>query len=183
MGGRSSTTGALAAIMLLVAGSAVAKEYPIGKPQYGGGLEVIAVYLKPVKMEAGGTMRPYTDSDIHLEADIHALGNNPNGLGEGEWAPFLSLTYTLRKIGGDGGTVTGAMLPMIAADGPHYGNNVKLMGKGKYILTFQITPPAGVGSAKFARHTDAETGVAGWFKPFKVDFTFNFDGFTDNSAD
>ena len=34
-------------------------------------------------------------SDIHLEADIHAVKGNKNGFGDGEWMPYLTINYTL----------------------------------------------------------------------------------------
>jgi uncharacterized protein involved in high-affinity Fe2+ transport len=61
------------------AASAAALEYPIGTPHNLAGMEVAAVYLQPIDMEPEGHMRKASESDIHLEADIHALGNNPNG--------------------------------------------------------------------------------------------------------
>ena len=71
-------SGALAgATLLIAAGSAQAKEYPIGVPQQKAGMEIAAVYLQPVLMEPDGMMKKPEESDIHLEADIHALANNP----------------------------------------------------------------------------------------------------------
>ena len=40
----------------------------------------------------------------------------------------------------------GAFHAMVANDGPHYGDNVKLLGPGKYQLTFTLLPPGGHGS-------------------------------------
>ena len=63
---------------------------------------------------------------------------------------------------------------MVANDGPHYGDNVKLAGPGKYRLTVSIAPP---GEAQhFGRHVDKETGVGPWFKPFQVTQEFTFAG-------
>ena len=61
------------------AATALAAEYPIGKPKEINGLEVAAVYLQPVEMEPKGMMRATKESDIHLEADIHATADNKNG--------------------------------------------------------------------------------------------------------
>ncbi|GGE76465.1 iron transporter [Stappia taiwanensis] len=157
------------------ASPALAAEYPIGAPQTGGGLEVAAVYLQPITMEPAGMMRPAADSDIHLEADIHALADNKNGLAEGEWAPYLVVTYTLTKLD-SGETQTGPLMPMVASDGPHYGDNVKLMGVGKYELKFDIAPPSGKTMTGFGRHVDKETGVAPWFEPFTTTYEFVYAG-------
>ena len=82
---------------MALATSALAAEYPIGKPKDLNGLEVAAVYLQPIEMDPPGMMRPAKDSDIHLEADIHATADNKNGLPEGAWAPYLAIKYTLQK--------------------------------------------------------------------------------------
>jgi len=62
-------------------------------------------------------------------------------------------------------------LPMTAKDGPHYANNVKMDGPGQYRVTYQFTPPVANG---FLRHTDQETGVPEWWKPFSVNFVFSY---------
>ncbi|MCC6611055.1 MAG: iron transporter [Burkholderiales bacterium] len=160
----------------LFAVEAHAIEYPIGVPQQRHGMEIVAVYLQPVTMEPDGMMTPPEKSDIHLEADIHALANNPNGFGEGAWMPYLKVEYTLVKEGSSD-KAAGVLMPMVANDGPHYGDNVKLAGPGKYRLTYRISPPtAADGHAQFGRHTDRLTGVRPWFKPFDVEFEFTFVG-------
>ena len=75
------------ALVATLSAPALAIEYPIGVPQQRAGMEIAAVYLQPVEMEPEGHMRKASDSDIHLEADIHALANNPNGFEEGAWIP------------------------------------------------------------------------------------------------
>lgn len=157
------------------ASSALAVEYPIGQPTNHAGLEVAAVYLQPVEMEPAGIMRAAKDSDMHLEADIHALAQNPNGLPEGAWAPYLVIKYTLRKVGGDA-VQSGELMPMVANDGPHYGDNVKLQGPGKYKLTFNVAPPSANKMNHFGRHIDKETGVALWFDAFDVNYEFVYAG-------
>lgn len=77
----------------------LALEYPIGTPQSVAGMEVGAVYLQPVEMEPDGHMRKVAESDIHLEADIHALASNVNGYAEGAWIAFLLVKYELTKKG------------------------------------------------------------------------------------
>lgn len=164
--------GAAAIITVAYAGSAFAAEYPIGEPQEGGGLEVAAVYLQPIVMEPEGMMTPAADADIHLEADIHALAANPNGLAEGEWAPYLQIGFKLSKTGSDW-VSEGHMMAMVANDGPHYGDNVKLDGAGEYHLELSVAPPDGM---VFGRHTDPETGVAPWFETFTKSYDFTFAG-------
>ncbi len=167
-----ATLAAGAALSMSLA--AHAKEFPIGTPHKLAGMEIAAVYLAPIKMEPEGMMRKAEESDIHLEADIHALKDHPNGFEEGAWMPHLSIDFELVKLGTTD-KVSGHFMPMVASDGPHYGDNVKLMGPGKYKLTLRISPPQGSG-AHFGRHTDKETGVAPWFKPFDVSYEFTYAG-------
>ena len=168
-------TGLLAAGLTL---SAHALEYPIGNPQQQMGMEIGGVYLQPIDMEPDGMMHKAAETDIHLEAEIHALSNNPNGYKEGDWIPFLFVKYEVTKAGSNE-VISGYMMPMVANDGPHYGDNVKLKGPGKYKAKFFIYPPNSpenhVGS-HYGRHTDRLTGVRPWFKPFEVEWDFTFAG-------
>ncbi|WP_313082754.1 iron transporter [Pulveribacter sp.] len=157
------------------AGSAAAAEIPIGKPHVAGGMEVAAVYLQPIEMEPAGMMREARLSDIHLEADIRAAKGNTNGFGEGDWVPHLVVRYKLTRAG-DARAIEGELMPMVASDGPHYGDNVKLMGPGKYTLTLSVQPPGGGKDAHFGRHVDKETGVDPWFKPFEARYEFTYAG-------
>ncbi len=154
---------------------AIALEMPIGKPQKQAGMEIAAVYLQPVPMEPAGMMRAVTDSDIHLEADIHAQGDNANGFADGAWVPYLGIKYEITKFG-SAQKLAGELMPMVASDGPHYGDNVKLMGPGKYKLRLSIEPPGSSAQAHFGRHTDKETGVGPWFKPFALEYEFTYAG-------
>jgi uncharacterized protein involved in high-affinity Fe2+ transport len=158
--------------------SAAALEYPIGTPQNVAGMEVAAVYLQAIDMEPDGHMRKAAESDIHLEADIHALANNPNGYAEGAWLPYLLVKYELTKVG-DGEVIKGDMMPMVASDGPHYGDNVKLKGPGRYQLKLTIYPPNAKENSQgshFGRHTDRATGVRPWFKAVETEWAFTYAG-------
>ena len=117
--GRSHGLVACLAAVLGLGSQALAAEYPIGDAQTLHGMEIAAVYLQPVEMEAKGMMRSASESDIHLEADIRATKDNKNGFPEGSWVPYLSIGYELTKA--DGGTTSGELMPMVASDGPHYG--------------------------------------------------------------
>jgi periplasmic iron binding protein len=165
----------VAATLLVLPGSAGAKEYPIGKPTTANGMEISAVYLQPIEMDPPGMMRAAAESEIHLEADIKATKGNANGFPEGEWVPYLVIRYELTKLDG-GQTIKGELMPMVANDGPHYGDNVKLMGPGKYKLTLTVSPPSENKHAAFGRHVDKETGVGAWFKTFSADYEFVFAG-------
>src|SRR4030081_3738076 len=87
-----------AAIAALVASPLAAKEYPIGKPQLKGGMEIAAVCLQTIDMDPPDVMRAAKDSDVHLEADIKAAKDNKNGFSEGDWIPFLVVSYELIKL-------------------------------------------------------------------------------------
>ncbi len=163
---------AIAASTLLIGtGSAAAGEHPLGDPVERNGMEIAAVYLQSVKMVPmqPGMIKP---TDIHLEADIHAIKGNKNGFGEGEWIPNLQITYQITKADSDWSTI-GTFMPMVASDGPHYGENIKLDGTGKYHVKYRINPPPFNG---FYRHTDKETGVGKWWVPFDVEWDLTFLG-------
>jgi uncharacterized protein involved in high-affinity Fe2+ transport len=167
--------GSVAAVAFAAMASASAAEYPIGKQNVQNGIEVGAVYLQPITMEPEGMMRKASDSDIHLEADIHAVKNNPTGFAEGDWMPYLQVTYELTKVGTTQ-SIKGDLMAMVANDGPHYGDNVKLFGPGKYHLKLNIAPPMQTGHMAFGRHVDKETGVGPWFKPYTIEYDFPFAG-------
>lgn len=155
--------------------SAHALEYPIGKPQHHHGMEIAAVYLQPIEMDPPGMMRKASESDIHIEADIRALGDNPNGFEEGSWIPYLTVKFEIAKVGSDW-KQAGEFMPMVASDGPHYGDNLKLAGPGKYKVKYTILPPGTTHGSHFGRHTDRETGVKAWFAPFTVENEFTYAG-------
>jgi uncharacterized protein involved in high-affinity Fe2+ transport len=166
---------AFAVAAVLIASPLAAKEYPIGKPQIKGGMEVVAVYLQPIEMDPPDVMRAAKESDVHLEADIKAAKDNKNGFSEGDWIPYLLVNYELTKLDSTE-TQKGDFMPMVANDGPHYGDNVKLNGPGKYKLTLNVKPPSANPRAHFGRHVDKETGVGQWFEPFSVDYEFTYAG-------
>lgn len=161
--------------LALAASLSQAAETPIGKHQIVSGLEIGAVYLQPIKMEPDGMMKKVEESDIHLEADIHAVKNNPNGFAEGDWMPDLVVKFEISKVGGSFKS-SGDLMPMVASDGPHYGDNVKLDGPGKYKLKYTVMPPSANEHAHFGRHVDKETGVGPWFKTFDLNYEFTFAG-------
>jgi len=155
--------------------SLAAKEYPVGTPQEKDGMEIGAVYLQPIEMDPPGMMAPAKDSDVHLEADIKAGKDNKNGFAQGDWIPYLDIKYELTKLDTKV-SKSGDFMPMVANDGPHYGDNVKLMGPGKYRLHLTISPPGSDPHTHFGRHVDKETGVGPWFQPFSADFDFTYAG-------
>lgn len=146
------------------------KEFPAGEEVEINKMKIAAVYLKPIDMEPRGMGLAASQSDIHLEADIHATEGNYTGFGAGEWIPNLTVSYRLENL--DTGKVkSGTFMPMVAKDGPHYGSNIKMMGAGNYKVAYTIEPPSKQG---FGRHTDKSSGVGKWFDPFTVDFEFKY---------
>ncbi len=158
-----------------IASGAEAKEIPIGEAQEKDGMKISAVYLQPIEMDPPGMMRDAKDSDIHLEADIKAAKSNTNGFAEGDWMPYLLVNFELIKLDSNK-SQKGELMAMVANDGPHYGDNVKLQGPGKYKLILTVTPPSENPHAHFGRHVDKETGVGPWFKTFPLEFDFVYAG-------
>lgn len=146
-----------------------AEEVKIGDPVQRNGLEVGAVYLEAIEMVPTPPTSIGADT-IHLECDVTATENNQQGFSKGAWVPYLSCIYHIEKVGSDWER-SGQMLPMVAQDGPHYANNIPMDGPGKYRLTYQLAPPSSQG---FFRHADEKTGVADWWDPFSVQWTFEY---------
>jgi uncharacterized protein involved in high-affinity Fe2+ transport len=178
-------------LLSLNAKAADFREYPVGDPVEKNKLLIAAVYFPAVPMDhstmnhAGGPghLMSLSEKDIakekfakpgteliHLEADIHATKENPNGFAAGEWIPYLDIHYELIKAGEKKAALTGEFMPMVAKDGPHYGTTLRMPGKGKYKLKYRISSP------QLARHSDKLTGVAEYWKSFEVEYDFEYDG-------
>ena len=133
-------------LLSLIPTSVFALEYPVGQPIIKNGM------------------------------DIHAVEDNPNGFAEGDWIPYLTVEYTVTKLDAPEKKQQGTFMAMVASDGPHYGENLKLDGNGQYNVTYKIYPPSYNKDVVFGRHIDKETGVAAWFEPFEVSWDFNYSG-------
>lgn len=175
----------------LLMGTVVAAEQYIAKPMTKNYMTIQPLYIQAVVMMKQGGMnsemkgdmksqnhehssghhhgKARKDSDIHLEVDVQVAKNSPYGFPEGSWMPYLMLHYQLAKKGSDW-TSQGMLVPMAASDGPHYGNNVKLNGAGRYQLSVHFLPP------DIPYHTDKETRVDGWWKPFEEKWDFSYFG-------
>jgi uncharacterized protein involved in high-affinity Fe2+ transport len=163
-----ATVALIAAAAMATASAASAKEYYIGEPVVKNGVQIVPNYLLGIQM---ATMVPEMDmakDAIHLEADVHAAKGNAQKLAEDTWIPYLNIKYTITRPGDPKFKKTGHLQPMIAGDGLHYANGVKMPGPGKYHLTYTISAPA------IYRHADKETGVPEWWKPFSVDWDFTY---------
>jgi uncharacterized protein involved in high-affinity Fe2+ transport len=97
------------------------------------------------------------------------MEKNPHGFAASSWIPYLTIEYAVEKVGSEWKS-NGVLIPMASSDGPHYGENVKLSGPGKYKVVYTIKPPS------IPYHVDKETGVKGWWEPFTQDWEFNYTG-------
>jgi uncharacterized protein involved in high-affinity Fe2+ transport len=159
-----------AACGLLVAPAADAREYFVGGPVHQHDMEIVANYLVGIEMAPAMAHMPTGADVIHLEADVHATADNVYGYPDGAWVPYLTIDYTVQKVGTNW-KAEGVLHPMEAKDGPHYADNIKMDGPGKYKVTYKFSPPEANG---FYRHIDKETGVPAWWAPFSQDFTFTY---------
>jgi hypothetical protein len=166
-----AASGLLVALVIGPAWESMAAEVAIGRPKERLGIRIAAVYTEPVSMDEYWGGEPPELADIHLEADVQAVKGNRYGFRADEWIPYLSITYALELLGAEGKKATGQLWQMMATDGPHYGVNIKMFGPGHYRLTYRIGSPAEWG---LARHTDPKTGVAPWWEPFEVTWTFDY---------
>jgi periplasmic iron binding protein len=150
------------------------REYPIGDEVERNQLRIAAVWLPMVQME-GMNGAPSPDQ-IHIEADIHATANNKNGCALDEFVPYLTVRYLIVPQGEISKTIEpirGALMPMVARDGWHYGASISMPKAGRYRLTYTIEPPSTAGAG---RHSDPVTGVDPWWKPFEVTFDWDYSG-------
>ncbi len=120
-------------------------------------LSVGAVYLQPITMAPEGMMRPRNQADIHLELDIHAKQNlKARGFAPGDWLPNAEVNYSIQKIGDPKININGQLMAMVASDGAHYGDNVKLAGPGFYLVTFEAH-----SNPHFGWHVDTDSKILG----------------------
>lgn len=165
---------ALFALPLLAAAlatqPAAAREYYVGGPVHLHDMEIVANYLVGVEMAPMMPGMAHGADVIHIEADVHATADNTFGYPDGAWVGYLGIGYTLEKLGSPWKTA-GKLHAMQAKDGPHYADNVKMDGPGKYKLTYEFSPPDTTG---YMRHTDKETGIPEWWKPFSQSFEFEY---------
>jgi uncharacterized protein involved in high-affinity Fe2+ transport len=144
-------------------------ESPIGDEVLKNHMRIAAVELPAIAMDG----MPAGSDIIHVEADIHATENNPNGFALDEFVPYLKIAYKIVPAAGGAPIHHGDMLPMIAADGLHYGASVAMPKAGQYRLIYDIQPPSAGG---LGRHSDPATGVAPWWEPFQVTFDWDYQG-------
>jgi periplasmic iron binding protein len=167
---RSATLFVASTTVLLATLPAAAKEYYVGEPVVQNELQIVPHYLLGIEMAPmpkGAAMGP---NAVHLEVDVHATKGEKHGFKEDEWIPYLTISYTIEKVGTKF-KETGKLLAMTADDGPHYANNVTLMGDGDYRVTYHFEPPSKAG---FIRHVDKESGVPDWWRPFSESWTFHY---------
>ena len=98
---------------------------------------------------------PMDPNAVHVEVDMRATKDEKHGFKKDEWISYLTISYTIEKAGTKF-KKTGKLMAMTADDGPHYANNVSLMGDGDYRFTYRFEPPSKAG---FIRHVDKESGV------------------------
>ncbi|GBQ30082.1 iron transporter [Gluconacetobacter azotocaptans] len=156
--------------LLAVAPDALAREYPIGGPVQAHDMEIAASYLVGIDLAPMPADMPMGPDVIHLETDVHATADNVWGYPDGAWIPYLTIEYTLSKVGTDW-KVSGTMRAMTAKDGPHYANNVKMDGPGNYTVELRYNSPEKNG---FLHHVDTETGTPGFWDTITEKFTFAY---------
>jgi uncharacterized protein involved in high-affinity Fe2+ transport len=160
----------VAAAVSMAALPAAAKEFYISEPVVKNDMQIVPHYLLGIEMAPMTKGMDMGPGAVHLEVDVHATKDDKRGFKEDEWIPYLTISYTIEKVGTKF-KKAGKLLAMTAGDGPHYANNVELMGDGDYRLTYQFDPPSKAG---FVRHVDKASGVPDWWQPFSESWTFHF---------
>lgn len=135
-------------------------------------INVGAVYLQAITMAPYGMMRDAKQSDIHLELDIHAKSNlKSSGFTPGDWLPNAQIFYTITKLGKHEkpimcgydkvkhkitkDTANCLLMPMVASDGAHYGDNVRLEKAGIYLVEFKVKSTPNT----FGWHIDTDSKI------------------------
>lgn len=156
-------------------------EYSIGEEEQLGFLSVSASYFHAVDMQSGEkNIQSASDFTMFLKADIIALENDLGYIVD-QFVPSLTVGYEILEQSSASVLSKGRLLPMNAADGPHYGSNINLSKSGTYTLRFIIHSPA---ENNYFIHTDKDTMPGAVLqkywpedKPLKVEFTdWVFDG-------
>lgn len=148
------------------------EEKPAGEPNVltQGPLKIDVVYFQAIDMEKGTSMMPpAAESDMHFEVDVETTDEAKDfGYKPGDFLPYLNINATMTNTDTGEKIEQGAMMPMIAADGPHYGNNIKLPA-GNYDVTLTVASPGD----KFMLHTGKDSSaVPGhfWTEPLVFEF-------------
>jgi hypothetical protein len=147
-------------------------EHIIGDPFEKNHIQIVAVWLSAVKMEGMSATSASAADLIHLEADVKAMQDNPNGFAKDEFVPYLKIAYSIVPAKGGPAIDKGELFPMIARDGLHYGANILMPKAGDYRLLYDIEPPSAGG---LGRHSDPATGVDPWWKPFQAVFLWTIE--------
>jgi len=158
---------AAAAAGLAATPALAAQEFYVGEPVVKEHLQIVPNYLTGVEMNKPTPGMEMGPDSIHLECDVHAAAGETHGLAEDTWIPYVAISYDLTKKGSPFHK-SGRLYAMVAKDGLHYANGVKMAGPGQYHLTYVISPP------ELYRHVDKASGVPDWWKPIKAEWTFQY---------
>ena len=132
----------------------------VGAPEVHEGLRIsIAYHRRPVVVEPVGP--PVEGGAVHLQVEVEAVSGNPYGFDADDSIPYLRIAFVVVHEP-TGRRVEGSLDPMVSRDGFHYGASVPVAAGG-HTITIDVPAPEGL-----ARHTDPRTGVAAWWRPFKV---------------
>ena len=165
---------ALAAV--LCASPAMGLETPIGKPQKHAGMEIAAVYLQPVAMEPDGD-----------DADGRRIGHPPRSRHPRRRRQCQRLrrrrlgALSRRRLRDHQGRRHQKITGDADADGRERRAALRRQREARRTRQVQAQAarsrrPARSTHAHFGRHTDKETGVGPWFKPFTVEYEFTYAG-------
>ncbi len=145
-------------------------EHPIGDEVLKNHMRIAAVWLPAVTMD--GMPTPSGPNPVHIEADIKATADNPQGFALDEKVTYLKVSYSILPAAGGPALASGDLTPMMARDGFHYGATIALPAAGDYRLVYEIQP----GSVNnLGLHRDPATGVAPWWEPFRASFDWTVD--------
>lgn len=79
--------------------AAAAKEFYVGEPVVKNDMQLVPHYLLGIEMAPMVKGMAMESDAVHLEIDVHATKDDKHGFKEDEWIPYLTISYTIEKLG------------------------------------------------------------------------------------
>src|SRR6202050_5854954 len=126
---RILTASSFVAVIAAMSLTAKADEFYVRDPVMKNDLQIVPHYLLGIEIAPVPKGMAMGANAVHIEVDVHAAKGEKHGFKEGEWIPYLTISYTVEKVGGSF-KARGQLSAMTAGDGPHYPSNWGVAGAG-----------------------------------------------------
>src|ERR1700691_1173219 len=85
--------------LVLAALAAAAGDFSVGEPIVNNNMQLVPHYLLGIEMAPMTKEMDMGPGAVHLEIDVHATKDDKHGFKEDEWIPYLTISYTIEKVG------------------------------------------------------------------------------------